>query len=39
MISQETTSVGEDVERREPSYTALGVQTGAATMENIKETP
>ena len=39
IINKETTRVGEDVERRELSYTAGGVQTGAATMENSMEIP
>ena len=33
-----TTGIGEDVEKRELSYT-VGIQTGAATLENYIDTP
>ena len=38
-IINKTGSVGEDVERRELSTLLVGVQTGAATMENSMEIP
>ena len=37
-IILQTTSVGEDVEKRQPSALLVGMQTGAATVESI-ETP
>ena len=36
---QETASVGKDVERREPSILLVGMQIGAATIENSKAVP
>ena len=33
-INQQTTSAREDVEKGNPSELLLGMQTGAATMEN-----
>ena len=35
---QEITSVGEDVENREPCALLVGMQTGAAAVENSMET-
>ena len=37
--NQQTTSVGEDVEKRDPSALLVGMQTAAATMENSMEFP
>ena len=41
LINQQTTSAGEDVEKREPFSSTLlvGMQTGAATVENSMEFP
>ena len=38
---QKSTSknAGESVEKREPSYTSVGMQTGTATVENNVEIP
>ena len=36
---QEITSVGEDVEKWEPSYTVGGISIGVATMESNVEVP
>ena len=36
---QETTSIGEDMEKKEPSCTVGGNQTLAATVENSMEIP
>ena len=36
-INQQTTSVGEDVEKREPSALLVGLWIGAATVENSME--
>ena len=36
---QQTTNVGEVVEKREPSALLVGMQTGAATVENIMKFP
>ena len=35
--TQETSSVGEDVEKKEPHALLVGMQTGAATVENSME--
>ena len=32
-------NIGEDVEKREPSYTGGGMSIGAATVENRMEVP
>ena len=37
LIKQQTTSVGEDVEKREPFPQLVGMQTSASTMENSME--
>ena len=39
LIRRETKSVGEDVEKRERSYTLVGMRAGTATLENIMEFP
>ena len=39
LTRQETTNVGEDVERKEPCALLEGMQTGAATVENGMEAP
>ena len=39
LTRQETTNVGEDVERKEPLCTVGGMQTGAATVENGMAVP
>ena len=39
LASQELTDAGEDAEKGEPSYTAGGMQAGAATLENSMEVP
>ena len=39
LTRQETTNVGEDVERKEPLCTVGGMQTGAATVENSMVVP
>ena len=36
---QEITSVGENVEKKEPLYTVGGNEIGSATMENNREVP
>ena len=36
---QETTIVGEDVEKGDPSYIVGGMQVGTATLENSVELP
>ena len=36
---QEVTNVGEDVEKREPCAMLVGMQTGAAPVENSMEVP
>ena len=36
---QETIGVGQDVEEKEPSCTLVGMQTGAATVENSMDVP
>ena len=36
-MRQETTSVGEDVEKGEPSTLLVGIQVGAASLENSVE--
>ena len=33
------TNAGEGVEKKEPSYTVVGMQTSTATMENSVEIP
>ena len=38
-INQQTTSAGEDVEKREPGALLVGMQTGSATVENRMEFP
>ena len=35
----QTINAGEGVEKREPSYTVVGIQTNTATMENSVEIP
>ena len=37
--SLQAINAGEDVEKREPSYTVGGMQTSTATMENSVEIP
>ena len=37
--TNQQTSAGEDVKKREPFRTVLGMQTGAATGESSMETP
>ena len=37
--SLQTINAGEGVEKREPSYTLVGMQTSTATMENGVEIP
>ena len=37
--SLQTVNAGEGVEKREPSYTLMGMQTSTATMENSVEIP
>jgi len=37
--TQETTSVGKDVKKKEPSYSAGGNATSKATVENSMEVP
>ena len=39
IITNQQTSAGEDVEKRDPSALLVGVQTGAATVENSMEFP
>ena len=39
LTRQETTNVGEDVEKEEPFRTLVGMWTGAATLENCVEVP
>ena len=38
-VNQQTTSAGEDVEKGKPYALLVGMQTGAATVENIMEFP
>ena len=38
-INKSTTSVGEDVKKGEPGALLVGLQTGAATREDILESP
>ena len=37
--SPQIINAGEGVEKREPSYTVVGMQTNTATMENSVEIP
>ena len=37
--SLQAINAGEGVEKREPSYTVVGMQTSTATMENSVEIP
>ena len=39
LTSQETTEIGEDAEKGEPSTLLVGMQTGATTLENNMEVP
>ena len=39
LTTQEITDVGENVEKREPSCTVVGMQTAAATLENCMGVP
>ena len=39
LTTQETTDVGEDVEKEEPFTLLMGMQTGAATLQNSMEVP
>ena len=39
LTTQETTDVGEDVEKEEPLILLVGIQTGEATLENGMEVP
>lgn len=39
LITQETTGVGEDVEKGNPLTFLVGMQSGAATLENSMEIP
>ena len=39
ITTQETASVGKDVEKKEPWYKLMGMQTGAGTMKNNMEVP
>ena len=39
LINQQTTSAGKDVEKGNPSALLVGMQTGAATVENSTEFP
>ena len=38
-LTLETTEVGQDVEKGDPSYTVGGIQAGAATLGNGMEIP
>ena len=37
--SLQITNAGEDVKKREPSYTVVGMSVGAATVDNTMEVP